>query len=133
MSKLNGTSASFFDAYPALNGRALKITLLLLGGMLSGCTTSPADYAATLSKQDPKWQSARCEQIRRAALNYEANEKQTLSVGAGLLLGPYGVGIAIAGKDHQEKQRRLFVRDMHMQCSSLPLPQKLQLNSPSVR
>nr|WP_056106343.1 hypothetical protein [Mesorhizobium sp. Root157] len=105
----------------------------LLVAALAGCTTSPADYAATLSKQDPKWQSPQCEQIRLAATEYESVEKQTMSVGSGLLLGPYGLGIALAGKEHREKQRKLFVRDIHMRCSSLPLPRKLQITPSSMR
>lgn len=89
----------------------------------AGCTTAPAEYAATLSTQDPKWSSPECEQIRAKALNYKAGE--TMSIPASLLLGPYGLGMALAGKEHQEKQRKLLARDMHMLCSSLPLPAKL--------
>lgn len=95
---------------------------------VAGCTTPPAEYAAALSTQDPKWQSPQCEQMRAAAMNYEAGEKRTLSIPASLLLGPYGLGIAIAGKEHQEKKRKLLARDIHMQCSSLPLPKSLQIN-----
>lgn len=95
---------------------------------VAGCTTRPAEYAATLSTEDPKWRSPECEQIRTAAVNYEAGAEKTLSIPAGLLLGPYGLGIAMAGKEHQEKKRKLLARDMHMQCSSLPLPENLQIN-----
>jgi hypothetical protein len=56
-----------------------------VGAMVAGCTTSPADYAATLSNQDPKWLSPACEEIRVAALNY--NERN-LNWAAGLLIGP---------------------------------------------
>lgn len=96
-----------------------------VGAMVAGCTTSPADYAATLSNQDPKWLSPACEEIRVAALNY--NERN-LNWAAGLLIGPYGLAIVAAGKEHQEKQRKLFAREMHMRCSSLPLPKNLQVN-----
>jgi len=96
-----------------------------VAAMVAGCTTLPADYAATLSNQDPKWQSPECEQIREAALNYK---ERNLNWAAGLLIGPYGLGLVAAGKEHQEKQRKLFAREMHMRCSSLPLPEKLQIN-----
>ncbi|ODT08954.1 MAG: hypothetical protein ABS58_00305 [Mesorhizobium sp. SCN 65-20] len=92
---------------------------------VAACTTPPAEYAATFSTQDPKWQSPQCEEIRAAASNYEAGE--TMSIPAGLLLGPYGLGMALAGKEHQEKKRKQFARDMHMRCSSLPLPRNLQI------
>ncbi|MCT7374105.1 hypothetical protein N5A92_03555 [Chelativorans sp. EGI FJ00035] len=94
---------------------------------IAGCTTAPAEYAAALSPQDPKWPSPECEQIRAAALNYEAGQRKPLNMGAALLLGPYGLGIAMAGREHQEKQRKLFTRDMHTRCSSLPLPKNLQI------
>ena len=64
--------------------------------------------------------------MRAAAANYEANEKKTLSLGAGAAFAWYGIGIAAAGKDHQAKQRKLFARDMYLQCSSQPLPKDLQ-------
>jgi hypothetical protein len=100
----------------------------LLAAAVAGCTTPPAEYGATLSTQDPKWRSPECEQIRAAAVNYEAGKTKPLNMGIALLLGPYGLALAAAGREHQEKQRKLFARDMHLQCSSLPLPQELQTN-----
>jgi hypothetical protein len=93
--------------------------------MVAGCTTLPADYAVTLSNQDPKWLSPECEQIREAALNYK---ERNLNWSAGLLIGPYGLGLVAAGKEYQEKQRKLFAREMHMRCSSLPLPKELEIS-----
>jgi hypothetical protein len=100
----------------------------LLAAMVAGCTSLPADYAATLSRQDPKWRSPECEQIRVAALDYK---EKNLSWGTGLLLGPYGLGLVAASKEHQEKQRKLLAREVHIQCSSLPLPKQLQINPPT--
>lgn len=104
----------------------------VLTALVAGCATSPADYATTLSSNDPKWRSPQCQQMRAAAARYEAGQPKTISVATGLLLGPYGLGIALAGKEHQERQRRLFARDMHMQCSSRPLPKEL-LIAPSIQ
>lgn len=47
-------------------------------------------------------------------------------LGAGLLLGPYGLGLAAAGKEHQQKERKLYAREIHLKCSSQPLPRELQ-------
>ena len=58
--------------------------------MVSGCTTAPADYAATLSRQDPKWQSPRCKEIRAEALNYK---ERNINWASGLLIGPYGLAL----------------------------------------
>lgn len=101
--------------------------VFLLAATVSGCTTPPAEYAATLSSQDPKWQSPECQKIRAAALTYEAGKTKPMHMGTALLLGPYGLAIAAAGREHQEKQRKLFARDMHLRCSSLPLPKNLQI------
>jgi hypothetical protein len=98
--------------------------------LVAGCTSLPADYAATLSHQDPKWQSPQCEEIRAAALDYK---ERNLSWAAGMLIGPYGLGIVAAGKEHQEKQRKLFAREMHMRCSSLPLPKELEIDPPTIQ
>ncbi|PLP58747.1 hypothetical protein CYK37_13860 [Mesorhizobium loti] len=99
---------------------------VLLVALISGCATSPTNYAATLSTKDPKWRSKQCEQIRTTALAFEAKEKETRKLAPGLLLGPYGIGIALAIKEHQDKQRKQIARDMHMRCSSLPLPEELR-------
>ncbi|TKT78212.1 hypothetical protein XW59_011280 [Aquamicrobium sp. LC103] len=111
----------------------MKARILTTMAMLAvaGCTTPPAEYAATLSSQDPKWRSPQCEQIRAEAATFEAGKTKPLNMGAALLLGPYGLGIAMAGRQHQEEQRRLFAREMHVQCSSLPLPKKLQGQRPA--
>ena len=93
--------------------------------MVAGCTMPPAEYASTLSDQDPKWLSSQCDQIRGAARDYK---ERKLSWATGLLIGPYGLAIVAAGKEHQEKQRKLLAREMHIRCSSLPLPKNLQIN-----
>ncbi len=102
----------------------------VVAAMAAGCTTSPTGYAATLSNQDPKWLSPQCQDIRVAALNYK---ERNLNWAGGLLIGPYGLAIVAAGKEHQEKQRKLFARDMHMRCSSLPLPKELRITPSTAR
>ncbi len=101
-------------------------TAVLLMALVSACATSPTNYAATLSTKDPKWRSKQCQQVRATAVAFEAKEKETRKLAPGLLLGPYGIGIALAIKEHQDKQRKQIARDMHMQCSSQPLPKELQ-------
>jgi hypothetical protein len=103
----------------------------MLAAMLAGCTTSSVDYSAALSEQDPKWQSPQCERIRAEALDYETRAKKNMGWGTGLLLGAYGIGLVAAIKDHERKQRTLFAREIHMQCSSQPLPKELQIDASS--
>ncbi|CDX21726.1 conserved exported hypothetical protein [Mesorhizobium sp. ORS 3324] len=93
---------------------------------LVGCVTSPVDYEAKLSQQDPKWASPGCQQARMAASDYDAREKEHPGWGFGVLLGPYSMGLVAAVKEHEQQQRKLFARDVHLQCSSLPLPKELE-------
>ena len=46
---------------------------------------------------------AQCQEIRSEAANYK---EQKVSFASGALLGPYGLALAAAGKEHQEKKRR---------------------------
>lgn len=91
----------------------------------AGCETVPAEYATALSSQDPKWQTTQCQQMRAAAARYDADVPNTFPLHQGVLLGPYGIGIAVAGMEHREKKRKEFVREMHLQCSSQPVPERL--------
>lgn len=109
--------------------RISAATAILLAALISGCATSPTNYAATLSTKDPKWRSKQCQQVRATALAFEAKEKETRKLAPGLLLGPYGLGLALAIKEHQDKQRKQIARDMHLRCSSQPLPKELQAAS----
>lgn len=109
-------------------GHLSTAAAVVLAAAVAGCATTPSNYAATLSTKDPKWRSKQCEQVRTRALAYEDKEKETRKLAPGLLLGPYGIGIALAIKEHQQKQRKLLARDLHLQCSSQPLPKELQAN-----
>lgn len=116
---------------PALPRPSVGVACLLALS-LAACATSPGDYAAALSPQDPKFATAECAEMRAAAAGFRAGQREP-SWAQGLLLGPYGLGIVAAGKDHQEKQRQLFVREMHLRCSSAPLPKELQFDPARLR
>ncbi|MDX8540476.1 hypothetical protein EN858_11230 [Mesorhizobium sp. M4B.F.Ca.ET.215.01.1.1] len=96
-----------------------------LAATVAGCATSPVDYEASLSQQDQKWASPECQQARADASDYDAREKNHPGWGF-VVLGPYGLGIIAAVKEHEQKQRKAFAREVHLQCSSLPLPRALQ-------
>lgn len=100
----------------------------LLAAALAGCTTPPAQYAATLPQQDPKWASPECAEFRAAAASYEATEKKPMNMALGIALGPYGLGLAAASREGREKQRKIFKREMHLACSSRPLPAELNFD-----
>lgn len=107
-----------------------RLAMLAAALILAGCASKPANYATTLSTQDPKWNSPECQQIRLAALNYDDKVGQRMAIGiaSGLLLGPFGLPIAAAADAEQNEQRKLFSREVHMRCSSLPLPKDLHVD-----
>ncbi|WP_376774823.1 hypothetical protein [Mesorhizobium silamurunense] len=100
--------------------------IVALAATLAGCVTSPVDYGTKLSQQDPKWASPGCQQARMAASDYDAREKEHPGWGFGVLLGPYSMGLVASIKEHEQQQRKLFARQVHLQCSSLPLPKELE-------
>ena len=100
--------------------------IVALGATVPGCVTSPVDYEAKLSQQDPKWAWPECQKARMAASDYDAREKEHSGWGFGVLLGPYSMGLVASIKQHEQQQRKLFAREMHLQCSSLPLPKELE-------
>lgn len=99
------------------------IAVCALAVVVAGCTTAPTQYTSKLSTRDPKWHTRECQAIRAQAANYK---EQKVNFASGALLGPYGLALTAAGKEHQEKKRRQLARDMHMRCSSQPLPKALE-------
>ena len=74
--------------------------IIALGAAAAGCVSSPVDYGASLSQQDPKWASPQRHQARTAASDYAAREKDHPGWGFGVLVGPYSMGLVSAAKEH---------------------------------
>lgn len=110
------------------------VMFLVAGAILAGCTPTPDKYAATLPENDPKWNSKDCKDIRIAALNFDnkVGSRMAIGLGAGLLLGPFGIPLAAAADGEREDARRAFAREVHMRCSSKPLPPNLVVKKKEV-
>lgn len=107
----------------------MRIAIIVaLCAAVGGCASSQVDYGASLSQQDPKWASPECQQARAAAAENAQREKDHPGWGMGVLLGPYSMGMVAAVKEHERQQRRLLARQMHLQCSSKPLPKELDFD-----
>lgn len=111
-----------------MRGKVLLACLVMAA--LTACQTVPADYAASLSQQDPRWGTEACRQMRADASRYGETERNAFPMSTGVLLGPYGVGIALAGMEHREEMRKQFARELHTRCSSLPIPDRLAPKQP---
>lgn len=104
-----------------------NLVLFGLAMTLAGCGGGPVDYQASLSMQDSKWGTRECQQARVDAADYREREKKNLGTASSVLLaGPYGVALAASIRDNERKQRRKYAREVHLNCSSKPLPRELQ-------
>lgn len=92
---------------------------------LAGCASAPAP--TSVAQFDPKASSPECQKARAAAAAWEANKKPPMNLAVGVLMGPYGLALAAASRDHQAKKRRLLARDIHLACSGAPLPNNLRI------
>ena len=95
---------------------------------LAGCASAPARTSTAFAPSDPKASSPECQKARAAAAEWEANKKPPMNLAVGVLMGPYGLALAAASRDHQAKKRKLFARDIHLACSSAPLPNNLRIS-----
>ncbi|MDX0487228.1 hypothetical protein GOL41_17150 [Sinorhizobium medicae] len=104
-----------------------------VGLVLAGCTTTPDRYAAQLPHDDPKYNTAECKEIRLKALEFDnkVGSRMAIGIASGLLLGPFGIPIAAAADAEREDARRLFAREVHLRCSSKPLPKNLEIKPPA--
>lgn len=95
---------------------------------ISSCAPKPQIYAESLALTDPKYNSPDCKEIRLKALGYDDKVGQRAAIGlaSGLLLGPFGIPIAVAVDSSQNEERRVFAREVHLRCSSQPLPENLK-------
>jgi len=105
------------------------ICVLAALGALAGCSSTPDKYAATLSTKDPKWDTPECKEIRLKALDFDnkVGSRVAIGVASGLLLGPFGIPIAAAADAERDDARKTFSREVHIRCSSLPLPKNLEV------
>lgn len=109
-----------------------KFPILISCMLIAGCVTTPAKYAATLSPKDPKWDSEDCKKIRLDALSFDDKVGGRMAIGlaTGLLLGPFGIPLAAAADANQNDVRKAYSREVHLRCSSKPLPDSLKEKVP---
>jgi hypothetical protein len=94
--------------------------------MIAACAAKPQQFTGQLDHSDPKYKSKDCSDIRLKALEYDDKVGSRVAIGlaTGLLLGPFGIPIAAAADANQNAEREAWNREIHLRCSSKPLPQK---------
>lgn len=104
-----------------------RISIAVLGLLCAGCATQPEAYVSSLSHSDRKWQSSACREARQGAANYAAVESERLKSSAMIgLLSPSGTLATVNVTNQQNVRRRQFNRDLHLACSTAPLPDDLK-------
>ncbi len=109
-----------------------------LGVLVAGCASKPQQFTGQLDQADKKYNSKECADIRLKALEYDDRVGSRVAIGlaTGLLLGPFGLPIAASADASQNAEREAWNREIHLRCSSKPLPASLtpaKPNEPALR
>lgn len=105
--------------------------LLVLGfvgvSLVMGCAPDPKTMSGDYLDH-PKYNTEDCKDMRQKALEYNDRvlSRMGAGVGLGLLLGPFGIPLAAAGDVKQNEERKAWAREVHLACSSDPLPNNLR-------
>lgn len=111
--------------------RAL-VAVVALG--LGGCATvhQPHELVTNMRPEHPKYATEECRQARAMALSYDDNTagRAGLGLGLGLLLGPFGLPIAIAVDSNQAGKRQAVVAELARACMTPEEAAKLKPAEP---
>lgn len=105
--------------------------LLVLGfvsvGLAAGCAPDPKTMSGNYL-DDPKYNTEECKDMRQKALDYNDRTLSRIGTGAalGLFLGPFGIPLAAGADVKQNEERKAWAREVHLACSSDPLPENLK-------
>ena len=95
--------------------------------VLAGCAQNP-NQASNDYLDDPKYNSQQCTEMRQKALEYNDRVGARMGTGLalGLFLGPFGIPLAMGMDKSQDEERKAWGREIHLACSSDPLPDSLK-------
>ena len=86
--------------------------------VLAGCAQNPRKTSLELSTADPKYSSEECVYIRNRILEYNdrVGSRFAIGVASGLLLGPFGLPIAVAADVNQNNERAHLNAELERRC-----------------
>jgi hypothetical protein len=106
--------------------RSLMVLTVAAFG-LAGCAQNPNEISNDYIN-DPKYNTEGCQEMRIKALDY--NDRVLGRVGTGLalglFLGPFGIPLSVMADANQNEERKAWSREVHLACSSDPLPDILK-------
>ena len=104
-----------------------------MGLVCAGCATQPEAYVEGLGTTDAKWQTPACKAMRQRAGAYEQEESDRFKSEFLMhAISPSGTLATINVTNQRNIRRRQFSRDVHLACSSQPLPAELT-NIPEIQ
>lgn len=91
--------------------------------VLAGCAATPQQAVTQLDGHGEKYDTQECRAARQVALTYDDNTGSRIGVGmaAGLLLGPFGIPLALAMDLSQKNKRDAVLTELKTHCEG-PLP-----------
>ena len=103
------------------------LVAVILSLSLIGCAQNPNEISSNYVN-DPKFNTENCQNMRQKALEYNDRVLGRMGTGValGLFLGPFGLPLAAAGDLAQNEERKAWSREVHLACSSDPLPDILK-------
>lgn len=98
--------------------RAATIGLAVLS--LAGCasTVTPQQAVNQLDQKGDKYETQECRNARQIALSYDDNVsgRMGLGLGLGLLLGPFGLPLAVMADSSQADKRNAVLAELKKHC-----------------
>lgn len=101
----------------------MKFPVLAVAAILAGCAAQPQQTVVNLDTASAKYSSDECRMARQTALAYDDNVGGRVGAGLalGLLLGPFGVPLAMAMDSSQNTKREAINTELVKHCGgSLP-------------
>ncbi|TVR07017.1 MAG: hypothetical protein EA385_14110 [Salinarimonadaceae bacterium] len=89
---------------------------------VGACAQNPRLTSLELSVEDPKYASEECVYVRNRVLEYDDRVGSRMAIGlvSGLLLGPFGIPIAMAADANQNTEREHINAELQRRCVTAP-------------
>jgi hypothetical protein len=101
--------------------------------LLSGCaaTVTPQQAVNQLDQRAEKYETQECRNSRQIALSYDDNVtgRMGLGMGLGLLLGPFGIPLAVMADSSQADKRSAVLAELKKHCEGTLTANKGQVKS----
>jgi hypothetical protein len=86
----------------------------------------------TLDERDPQYSSRECLDARNIAMQYDDKviSRMGIGLGLGLLLGPFGLPLAVMADMNQNEKREYLNKEIEKRCKTQPYQSIQPLQKP---